>query len=115
MDDLVEIKIKLSRKQRDWLQGLGSDLRASEERAISEAIWCCVNPCIEAHEKDPYNIARYKVREEFRHYMMSCRAESLPEARKLIAELELMVELAGRESEAKDIRRALESMKSGRP
>jgi hypothetical protein len=78
------LAVEFTEKQRTWLRTLASDFRGS----FSEAVQCCVNDHIEAHEKDPMNPARHNVKKAFAHCLQRF---DWPDAYKLLSDLRVML------------------------
>ena len=110
-DDFVEVKVEITRKQRDWLTTLGEDLRYD----ISYAFRLLVDREIEAHEKDPFNPLRYSVRNRFENCVKNQCKDELDEAKKLLNELNIMLDIAYKEEEARSLRVKLMDAQKDRP
>lgn len=94
IETLAACFVEFTEKQRTWLYTLASDLRGS----FSEAVQCCVDDHVEAHEKDPMNPARYNVKKEFAACLQRF---DWPEAYKILSDLRVMLA----EAEMKESRR----------
>ena len=93
-DDFVEVKVEITRKQRDWLTTLGEDLRYD----LSYAFRLLVDREIEAHEKDPFNPLRYSVRNRFENCVKNQCKDELDEAKKLLPKVVSVWAKAGRKN-----------------
>ena len=96
MSDYVTISVEMTRKQRDWLQDLGDDLRGS----FSDAFQSIMNQHIEAHEKDHLNPGRYMIRRLFENGLQRC---AWKEMFILAEELLLMLEMGIHENKVRDL------------
>lgn len=99
MKDLVEVSIEITRKQRDWLDDLASDLRGDR----SDAVQVCIDPHIEAAEKSPENPTRHMITEQFKLYVANHGNDRLDDAKKLLEELGIVLAIAYKEDEVRSL------------
>ncbi len=87
LDGTVMVQVRFTVEQYKWLRDLGEDLRSD----FSAAVQTCVDPNIEAHQKDKYNPARYRIIENFKGWMQRC---DWNEAKETLEQLQLMYQQA---------------------